>query len=238
MNRALPLLWAVLLANDILACHGRVVAMVGPTRILYDTVEEPGTDAFPCPGTGKNPDPRYLRVVNERLRLEIVARVMDEGAKKAGLVISRDDVIRRHPELGDLSRFENPAMRAVARAALRVVRGDDKSRVYQEDLERYRASGVTPESFAQFVQLFNSEARIHSYLDGDNPSLKQKNAIQQIRSQMVARALADWLDKRAESEGIGRAMVRHAFWQEVMNHTAIKIVDPRFAVANIEEALP
>lgn len=212
----------------------RPVAQCAGTTISYgDIGVYRGQQLPPRPPSSppQTDDENFHQMEQQRLNFRIAALLIDSAGQRPEFHASQSEIDAATPALvRDESAYRKsfePDI-AVARAAKRVLHGEDEHKVFDEAVARY--AGMTFSLFQNRVKIFRNEKTIDEFLSKDHAGIARTRALDDARHGVIIRKIREALEKQSEATRTSLDVVKAAFWNELVREAGVTILDPTFAL--------
>jgi hypothetical protein len=223
----------------------RVLARVGPHVIYYRDVA--------C-------DPATISDAEASQRSKTVAEICSENEKGRFHGLMRHQLLaaaasKHHIEVTESERLQSvPAKfrdsrmvssmtesdRLLARAALRVLHGEDRQKVFQDELSdaalaRKGISGVhfQPRALDDAMLVFHDEGDVQGYLDRLSDERTLRGLVDYFGGNALAERVRKLITERAATSNLSQGTAEEEFWTEILTDLPVEIIDPTYTMPSL-----
>jgi len=211
--------------------HERLVARCAGVSIFYREIASDRSIPLPARPVG---DPRSDEEVihgveQQRLTRKLAELLIDFAAQRDHIQVTQaeiDALTPPHARTEEAYRKSFEPDLAAARAARRVLRGEERRKVFDEDLSKY--PGMTFSFFENLMLIFRNEAIIDRFLAKDEPGLAWARVLDDTRRIAVLKRLRATLAERAKADGTPLDELKAAYWAGLLHDAGAAVLDPSF----------
>lgn len=176
-------------------------------------------------------DEVFHQMEQQRLKFRIAALLIDRAGQRPEFHASKSEIDAATPafvrdEVAYRKSFEPDI--AVARAAKRVLHGEDEQKVFDEAVARY--PGMTFSLFQNRVKMFRDDRTIDEFLSKDQAAIARARALDDARHGVIVRKIREALETRAAVTHTSLDAAKAAYWNELVQEAGVTILDPTFVM--------
>ncbi len=209
----------------------RLVARCAGVSIFYREIASDRSIPLPPRPAG---DPRSDEEVihgveQQRLTRQLAELLIDFAARRDHIQVTQaeiDALTPPHARTEEAYRKSFEPDLAVVRAARRVLRGEERRKVFDEDLSKY--PGMTFSLFENRLLIFRNDAIIDRFLAKDEPGLAWARVLDDTRRIAVLKRLRATLAERAKADGTLLDELKAVYWAGLLHDAGAAVLDPSF----------
>lgn len=224
----------------------RVIARVGAHVVRYGDIGcDPSTitdDAVRLRGR----TPAEICRAAEQAEFHGVVRrlLVGAAARKYNVALTEAEQLEAVPvKFRDASRVSmmTESNRLQARAALRVIRGEDRQKVFREELsdEALAAKGIMDVHFQSSalddaMHFFHDERDVQRRLNALSDDRTLRQLIEYFSGGEIVRRVRRIIVNRSNASKMPPDAVQELFWKEIMAEMAVEIIDSQYTMPELK----
>jgi hypothetical protein len=182
-------------------------------------------------------DPIVLCREREQQRLQLLAvrELVDAAIRKRGIEPTADEMAKdaafHHYDEAEFTRLSE-RYRGLARAALRVFRGEQFDAVYAQNVQ---PTGMPQNEFRHFVDVLGNADAAERFIVRHTPEHFRTSILTDARRRLGRARLTQTLKDEATRRGVPFQSYAQTFWRELAAAVGLEVMDHRYQPISLEE---